>query len=712
MAELKPALFEYLAHRHFDLMPSDVHDRFEEYDSNGSLIGNMKEWKNRFEGKPLLDLALDPGDWEKLYDACQQTFQEMDDNKTHEYAYGSDYNGATKEFIGRWFGDNSKTFTKSKATSDTDTVLKNLGIFLENNPRLKPYFSTHLPSVFGDSTAYEKFYKDLKKGKFNDNFEFRQKVQSVIEYIKAYGPQEGSDEEPDVSLWPGGIGYSMVGGHVSIDKPELQAIHGLGPAPHLNPDPDKWYVIPDKNDHITQFKTDYKNIFDTLLTDATIRKHFLAKAKSPVQEVLETAIAKTDYENKESDDYLPPKPLDEQNWRQKITKWKDDTYENHFRRFFEHGRGTRKYFSQYTQNIMKGFDKAGIKPTDGLDGILSKKDDSKLRSAIDKDPTTRKHFDWFIKSMERIKKEMPDAFSAALSNGNQLREIVIRLISTTKPEDVEKAKTALEILSTAKYGLLCSRTFNKFRDATKNAKFLNDPGYSWMKKGDSATAFIANAANGLLTSGMNMLAGTATVAYNFIQHRRTKISNDLKKHKNLNAAYKKWETEDAKRHADLIASNAAHNVAGTLTDLDNPARTPGVAPYDKYKTTIQINNTTIEAIKTAIQTERDAGKTDTDPLPGYGFTIGEAQNDVDLFDDAYTRQRHEDKWREENPDVMSDLAAHWNLMESYMKTHALGLGSMKIKRDAMFEVEAINGKTHAVNVADAYRKKFGKLRAA
>jgi len=672
MAELKQALFNYLAQRHFDLMPSDVHDRFEEYEKNGSFIGNMKEWKARFDGHPLSGLnttITDSADWKKLYHTLQQTFQAMDANRKHPYAYGSDYNAATRDFIERYFGDNSKTFTTDSATGPAEHVFMDFASWLELN---KANLAVPLgdAGVFTPEYKYDDFIKDIRDKKYNTNKDgFRDKLETLIQYVRYYHVNKDPSHLPLASAGvPRGVPDMNFAG--------------------LSTDSKDWYTIPNEALHISQLKTDYAEIFDKLLTDATIRKHFLAVAKEPVKGVLETAIAKTDYENKESDDYLPPMPLDEKNLRQKIEKWKNDTYENHFRRFFDHNRGARKYYSRQSQNIMKALDKAGIKPTDGLDGIVGKKDDSKLRSVVNQDPTTLKHFEWFIKQMETIKSEIPDAYEGALRNGHQLRHVVMLLISKTKKEDMAKAKTALEVLSVAKYGLTCSRTLDGVREATKDMSIFSNKDLSWNK--NEGIRFITGAmdkAAGLAIRGVGL---AATGIHNFIQHRRTKIGNDISKYKNLNDAYKKWQTEDAKGLANLQASNAIHHVAANLANIAAGGGASG---------RVIANDTDLEAAQTDWA------------LMAPGPARDNLETDIKLYKDMSDRQKHEDNWREENPDVMSELVAHWNLLETYGKTHSFLLGSMKIKRDKMFEKDSA-GKTKAQNIAEAYYREFGTLRAA
>ena len=586
MASVDQTLFTYLAHRHIDLMTPDVAERFEKYQKNGSFTGHMRSWDTTYYGKTLQMLTTtmptynpaDPNDqWKKLYMSCQNTFQKMYENKDPSVGVGSNYAPVVNNFIDKWFGPNPhKTFTYAKATDTADGIFKDLAKFLKDNPQLESRLTNNLSSVFSDIT-FSKFCDKLRDGKYNKDPDFQKKLKAVIQYIKDYGPIQGYTEHPDPRLWPTDCGYSLpVGGSVNITTPVLQSIFGTATAstPTLDPDPDNWYEIKDIDTHINYFQTDYVSIFDELLTNKSLREKFLEMADDPVKKALETAIKYTDYENTESDDYVPPDVTDSKNWQQKIKKWANDTFENHLRRFTNPTRGTRLFFSPHSQNIMKGFDKAGIKPTDGLEGILAKKDDAKLRNAVNSDPTTKKHFDWFVKKMEELKKETPDDFEGALRDGGHLQKLAINLIIKASKEGrgdkgvVDKAMTALEVLSVAKYGLLCSRTFNKLQEATKDMSILSNKDLSFNK--NEAVQNITKAIDATAGFAIRSVGAIATVFRNVISHSKTKIGKDISKYGNLNKAYKDWRDEDTKQHNALTNSNTSHNVTQTLTDLNNP----------------------------------------------------------------------------------------------------------------------------------------------
>ena len=59
----------------------------------------------------------------------------------------------------------------------------------------------------------------------------------------------------------------------------------------------------------------------------------------------------------------------------------------------------------------------------------------------------------------------------------------------------------------------------------------------------------------------------ATTVHNFIQHRRTKIGNNIGKYKHLKGEYEQWAKNDADKRANLVAENVKRNVTLKLTTL-------------------------------------------------------------------------------------------------------------------------------------------------
>ena len=289
----------------------------------------------------------------------------------------------------------------------------------------------------------------------------------------------------------------------------------------------------------------------------------------------------------------------------------------------------------------------------------------------------------------------------------------MRIITTTLPADKEKAKTALEVLSVAKYGLTCSRTFDNLKEVTKDMSILSDDKLSWNK--NEGIKFVTKALDktaGLAIRGIGL---AATGLHNFIQHRRTKIGKNIGKYKDLNDAYEKWKEKDTLAESRVAGSNTAYNVAAKLADLENTTRPTTGA----YQTNVKINDTEMGTedapgpLRTAINNAVEAGATDV-TLPGGGTVpLDKLQHDVAIYEEATERKKLEthEGWRKANPDVISELVNYWDKMETYTKTHSFMLGSMKAKRDKM--LKGWNDKeSKAQQLAKMWATEYGTLRTA
>lgn len=711
---LKEKLYNYFAIRHLDLMPPEVKARFEEFKKNKDYQGQMKQWVEKgLYGADIPDFApgspyeLTDNEWKELYNSLQKTFQNMNENMDPSVGIKSPYLKTTQDFIKEFFGDDTKTFTVSPATTVAEGVITNLINFLD--PRslgthngfdgsssadqysaFKTFFETNdsLKDVFSDGLDFDGFLKGLRDKKYNKDLKFRQKLIRIVNYIRSNGPVPG-EQAPNQRDWPKGIGYKS---HRTPEGVSVVDDTGTPPfvdaflediyKPENNPENDTapWFALePTVRDrHIDQLKADWPKIFDTLVTRSKVRSDFIEACDDDVvKKPLSTAMAETDYENKESDNYIPPKFDDEKTWIQELEDLKDDTYEYYLRKFTNPSRGTRIFFSPWSQNIIKAFDKEKIKPTDGLAGIMSKKD-AILGRLEGTSPTAKKHFKWFAEKMEQLQKEMPKAFEGALRNGSQMRALVGALIQkAVEDNEIDKAYTALEILSVAKYGLLSSRTLNALNDATKDMKIVGDEKLSWNK--NEGIKFVTSAMDKTARLAIMGAGAAFTAAHNAFQHSRTKFNKDISGNKKLNDAYKDKQKEIDDAHQQLRDSNAAHNVAGILADLNSTTRAIGAG--SQYKTQMQINAGNAQDIKDAIKAAKDAGNTDV-TYNGVTVLVVDLENDMNLYDDAFARQEKDNNWDEKNVNPYRKLIAYWDMLETYTKSHTFTLGSMKVKRDS------------------------------
>lgn len=672
---LKQKLFDYFAQRHFDLMTPEVRARFDDYAKNEDFQGHMKHWNDNYVGANLPDLLaagtphqLSSTEWEELYNAFQEAFQALDSSKNPSVGFEGPYKKATLDFIKKYFGDSSKTFTTTSATTSTETVFRELETFLRNNRgALEMPFKTNMQNVFKDDFTYDKLLSDLGSKKYNSNLKFRKQLESIIQYIDYY------QNYPDPSYLP--TATPPNGRPITCD---------LTP---LDPDSSKWYDISDKRRHVNQFKSDFSEIFDTLLTKSSVRTDFLSKASDKIADPLTKAIELTDYENKDSKDYVSEKYPDEKNWRQELEDWANNTYEDYFRKFVNPSRGTRIYFSPWSQNIIKAFDKAKVKPTDGLEGILKNRD--AIAKNLKSSKTSSDHFKWFADTIEKLKSAgMGKAVEGALRNGAQMRHLVSGLIAeAVKQGKVKEAKTALEILSVAKYGLLSSRTLDAIRKA--DMTIFSDGKLSWNK--NEGIKMVTTAADKTIRAAVVGVSAGIVGINNFIQHRRTKIGKDIRNNKILNDEHKNWEKENqqalqnkqdenARLFVDDKLDHLAHGnglsgrVIANETDLTNAetalaAMTPGAAGYDDLKA------------------------------------------DIDLYKDSKARKDAVDKWNDDHKDQYKELISYWDMLESVGKTHSFTLGSISAKRKEYIKGFA-RGTSQAQNDFNTYLAGYGSLRTA
>ena len=722
---LKEKLYNYFAIRHLNLMPPEVSARFEDFRNNNDFQGQMKQWVDKklygadnpdfgpaTPPAPANPYELTAAEWDELYDSLQKTFQNMNEHKDPSVGVKSEYLKATQDFIKEFFGDDTKTFTISAAKQTPTTAgytvenqLSNntdsLAAFLEaNKTKLQIPFLKNMSDVFSADFTYDKLVDGLKTRKYNKDLDFRKKLERIVGYINYYGP---ANPPTDRDTWPDNVGINTTTGNLDA---------GIDFVGHGFPDKfEEWFEIPNKTAKIRQLKADWPKIFDTLINKSKIRTDFLNACEDEViKKPLSKAMEETDYANKDSDNYVPEKYDDEKNWVQQLQDLKDDTYEDYFRKFTNPSRGTRIFFSPWSQNIMKAFDKEKIKPTDGLEGIISKKD--AILNRLDTSSTSKKHFKWFAEKMEFLSKKVPKAYEGALRNGSQMRALVSALIQeAVEDNEIDKAYTALEILSVAKYGLLCSRTFDKLREATKDLKILSDEKLSWNKGPvKDVTTIIDLTARAALIGA----AGAFTIARNAFQNSRTKFNKDISKDEKLSNAYKKKQDEIDNEHSRLIASNAAHNVTATLTELNSTTRPFG--PTLKYKTNIQINNTNIgdDTTPGSIKYELKNATGPTVTIGGVTVNKDDLQNDVALFNDAHDRQQKEDQWEEKNINPYKKLMAYWDMLETCSKSHSFTLGSMSAKRKAF--IANWNDKkeenTPAKKLRNEYLALYGNIRTA
>ena len=311
--------------------------------------------------------------------------------------------------------------------------------------------------VFKDVAALDKFIKDkVETKKYNTDKAVQDKLKAIASGL--YNNWQSSYQGDDVTLAVSEVGSSLA---------TIYQDAAFG----------KIVIDPNKLDKFRD--THGAELLSTLYYNKDIRDKF-APHDSDLVDKITGAEGKISYQDPNSTEYLKPKTDDVLTPVQQIQKWATDTYKNSIRKYMRL-RGDPLLFSGYSKEIFKAIDKAEVKPTDGIDGLVSKAGDIK-KSIPNK--TTMEHFDWFLKTMEEIKAEYPKAYDGAWNNAAQMKCVITQIMlkatgPNAKEEDMDKAKTAMEIMTAMKYGMMTS----KVMDALKQEEFkiFSDGNLSWNK---------------------------------------------------------------------------------------------------------------------------------------------------------------------------------------------------------------------------------------
>lgn len=475
ISNVKDFIYEYTRKRHFDQMPPETRARYDEYKKNKDFASgsNVESWVKDLDGHPVP--SLDSAKYNDLYKMFQAMFENMAQNKKKFIGK----NKAVETFFNNWFGD-TKLFNHpqpevgvdSKITDFVNEVLKHRdpvilsqikNIFNPKNPDNTNYY-IGLPDDFD----YNAFVSAVERGDYKTDAKVRSNLVKILNYVQNINANIAAGGGIDPKMWPAGLTY------------DITAPVAGGPA--LDPDPNKWFNAA----YNPAFRFAMPNILSQLIDSKSLRDGVKDYDSKGIIGQIENGINDTDYSNKSSKDYIAPKVSDKKNIFERFNDSVEKFKENSVEPWTNILRGTRRFFTPYSKTILDAISKVKtkdgkpLKPTDGLKGIIDNKD--AILKKIELSPTAKKHFEWFVEKMDGYSKTMPKAFNGALYNPAKMRHIVEQLIYDTLADgknDMAQAKTAMEILSTMKYGIMHSR----LADAMKKEEFtwLSHKDLSWNK---------------------------------------------------------------------------------------------------------------------------------------------------------------------------------------------------------------------------------------
>ncbi len=698
---VKDFIYEFTRQYHFDKMPPEVRARYNDFKKNDDFSGNMKYWKRDLDGKTLP--SLDSSKLRKIYDLFQDVFENMSQNQK-KFKENND----VKNFFNDWYGV-GKVFDQPQSVAGVDAriedfVTKVLDAGYEN--QLTRIFKRY--NLVPDDFDYTDFVNDVRAKKYQTNPKLRRTLLDLIDYAQDY-----SSGVYGIEYWPAGL--------AAYDITVPVTVGGVNATTNTNVK--DWF----KTQYNSSFQFALPVLLRQLVDSKKIRDKFAEfDSNNIISGKIAEGIKATDYNNKESDDYITPKYTDQKNFLGRVNEKIDKFTENHIDPWTNVLRGTRRFFTNHSKTIIEACSKAKtkdgkkLKPTDGLQGILDASEEI-LKKVSAKSNTAKSHFKWFSERLKDYSANMPDAFKGAFKNPKQMRAIVEQIIYDAlndkgdgEGDSFAKAKTAMEILSTMKYGIMHSRTVDALSKESWTG--LSDKGLSWNKYEAPqmfTKVFDTTLKYGALTIGY----GVAAIRNKWFRDH-TKLRGKFRAGSEALKAHQKFVAINArdKRQAQIHSRVGLDMFAGgrgksglVINDANLAAR----------KTELSARETTLATKEAAFNAIVAAGIPPTDPA--YITAQSEFNTAKKNFEDlSKDIQRYEyvvdekdkvDHWDENHKDKYMELMAYWDMLESFGKSHQFTLAA-DLMRKKFLKKNAMTGKSKAETVTADFLTKYQQRYAA
>lgn len=526
-------LLEYFKRLHFREMPIEQFVQFSSYVKNQDFSGNMKEWaENLLEKDPATgqyvqvagnyvrksqpdpteiggEWELGDDEWKKLFKAFQNTFRAMAANRK-----SFKYNDKANKFLDQYFGDATKLFGNPTASPEAQAQIQTLNNLLQSK---RGQLQTMLGGYLSDDFSYQDLLDGIASQKYNNDPKFQKKLQDIASALAW-----NIESNPNVQ---NALGITTVPDFSAITDPSRFESDGLN------------------QNKLNTFKLQYSDLLKELYKNSKAYEAFSANDNSKISKSLEEAKSRMKYNDKQSDDYVPPKREDELTMPQRLSEWWDNTYSNYLEKYVKL-KGDRVYFSPQAKQIVAAIDKAKIKPTDGLDKVVENA--GKIKEALKyKSPVAAKQFGWFADTLSELKSTMPKAFAGALKNGRQLHVIIEEMIlKAVRDGKMDEAKTAMEVLSVIKYGYTTSKIMDTL--SKENLSIFSDKGLSWNK--NEGVKFVTTALDKSIKTAFMGIGYGITAAGNAIKLSGSKFHGGRGR---LESAQTAWEQQTLQAHQDI-----------------------------------------------------------------------------------------------------------------------------------------------------------------
>lgn len=582
--DMNDFLKRYFRQMHVDHMSPDVIARFQDDYKKGLLNKDQLDWVNTYftisaDGKlvkkPLPDQTLgselndDPqnNQGRKLYVELFKTLAKM---KGVSHLYGNKDKSAS-DFLKRWFEteklqDGSPAFGIPKANATTEgSITAFLNLLGYGSTQLSPdqqalaeqlkqvirentLKDNGTDKVFDDPYAVNDFLQKCKDGKYNEDNKVQDKLLKVASALKNY----------------------VLSHYDAEDIPTVAALkrvdaNGVSMYQHLeNMSSDNAFdriEISDAN--LVEFrKNKLPVILQKLYEDQNVRSRFKDhdQSKIVIDQLEKYSENKVNWQDANGDNYVQPKLDDVRTPLQQLEKWAGDTYDDTLKKY-EELRGAHLFKSPFAKEICKAIDKEKIKPVDGVEGLLAKKDAIKKRF---ENKNVAQHFDWFTSTMEDLTGKIPNAMKGCWKDARQMKCVIQNIIlkatdpRTSTDADMEKAKTAMEIMTVMKYGMLTS----KVMDAMRKEEFsmFSDGKLSWNK--NEGIQFVTKAFDKSIKAAFLGVGYGITFARNKIMMRGMEFTNE-----NNQSGPAKTRINELKNSSSTEKQNLQNSLGAHQTEL-------------------------------------------------------------------------------------------------------------------------------------------------
>lgn len=702
---VKDFIEKYCKILHLANMPTNVRARFDKYAKIKDFSGNMKKWPDLLDAElpELSDAKL-----KNLYNLFQSVFENMAQNQK-DFADKK----AVNDFFNEWYGDSDdKLFRASEPIRGLKERVKD---FTDNF--LKPH-KAELMGIFAPGNAglpddfdYDSFVNDVEAGKYLTDYKFRtQQFDRIVNYVQSVANGNSWRDWPE-TLLP----YNFSDTHTGLVALPLNTA--------------EWFTTT----YNPGIKAHIKTIFNKLLTSSAVRKDFQKyDYKGTISGQIQKAITETDYanesDNPDNKDFVPPVYNDQKNFLQRVDDKLDKFKENQVDPWTNVLRGTRRYFSPFARNVVEAVASAKIKgkdgkthkikPTDGLKGILDNAD-AIAKKLVEKSPKAKGHFDWFSGKLKIYADKMPKAFEGAFRNPKQMRAIVSQfIVDAVKEGKSDEVKSALEVLSTMKYGIMHSRTIDALKQ--EDMTVFSDKDLSWNKyEGVKVvtTAMDKTAKFAILGVGR----AVAAARNQFVFRNNLKFRGNTK---TIEKAYKNWkdknsveDTNAALAGLDASIHNNTRDITKARKDIKDALGVSGTRWSKKMLDDLNdiINNDIAllgaqTTIPTAVPVIKDRLKKNQDLLQNY--------NDLEFGKKTLNAQKiklenNAKDWDDKHTDKYMELMAFWDMLESFWKSHRLTFAAdkmrdnfLKERDDAKYLDDKGNPRSKAKKISDEYLAKY------